>query len=256
MNLALTSKRFGTSISNEEGESSLINKSALIAVREIATEEELSALPYYNGKNSLADYHYLQFTRGPLTFDQLVGGVRYVNTNDKSCVSGQFMHEWETAISNNIMKTGKNYVSFIINRQLSCHLWLGVIRPGKATSNASGLPIDKNFYQNFSQRLGNGEHHDDSVHCCMYATHNGVCHSSIWTTNDRRYDKWEGSECIMSSGDILELLLDLDEGTLSVYKNGRKLGVMKRGLAGEYCWIASMWNGTSVSIKRGTIPPS
>ena len=27
------------------------------------------------------------------------------------------------------------------------------------------------------------------------------------------------------------MLLDLNEGTLSVYKNGRRLGLMKRGLA-------------------------
>ena len=68
---------------------------------------------------------------------------------------------------------------------------------------------------------------------------------------------WDGME-IMSSGGEMGLLLDLDldEGTLTVYKNGRKLGVMKRGLAGPYCWVASMISGTSITIKRGTIPPS
>ena len=51
------------------------------------------------------------------------------------------------------------------------------------------------------------------------------------------------------------MLLDLDEGTLSVYKNGRKLGVMKRGLAGQYCWVVSLRSGGSqVTIKRGTVP--
>ena len=47
------------------------------------------------------------------------------------------------------------------------------------------------------------------------------------------------------------MLLDLDEGTLSVYKNRRKLGVMKRGLAGHYCWFASLLPGRQVTIKRG-----
>ena len=46
------------------------------------------------------------------------------------------------------------------------------------------------------------------------------------------------------------MLLDLDEGTLSVYKN-RRLGVMKRGLAGHYCWFASLLPGRQVTIKRG-----
>ena len=60
----------------------------------------------------------------------------------------------------------------------------------------------------------------------------------------------------MSSTDEIGMQLDLDEGTSSVYKNGRKLGIMKRGLAGQYCWVASMHSGVQVSIKRGTIPPS
>ena len=38
------------------------------------------------------------------------------------------------------------------------------------------------------------------------------------------------------------LLLDLEEGTLTVYKNGRRLGAMKTGLSGEYCWYTSLIN--------------
>ena len=58
-----------------------------------------------------------------------------------------------------------------------------------------------------------------------------------------------------SSGFELGLLLDLDEGTLSIYKNGRRLGVMMRGLAGPYCWVVSITGSEEVTIKRGTIPP-
>ena len=57
----------------------------------------------------------------------------------------------------------------------------------------------------------------------------------------------------LSGSYTIGMLLDfLDEGTLSVYKNGRKLGVMKRGLAGQYCWVVSMAVGTRVTIKRGS----
>lgn len=38
----------------------------------------------------------------------------------------------------------------------------------------------------------------------------------------------------------LGMLLDLDAGSLAVYKNGRRLGVMAEGLSGEYCWAVSM----------------
>ena len=52
------------------------------------------------------------------------------------------------------------------------------------------------------------------------------------------------------------MLLDLNEGTLSVYKNGRRLGLMKRGLAGRYCWVVKVMRGTQVTIKRGPVPAS
>ncbi|EJK52311.1 hypothetical protein THAOC_28429 [Thalassiosira oceanica] len=51
-------------------------------------------------------------------------------------------------------------------------------------------------------------------------------------------DEWEGMEPARVIDDLeLGLLLDLDAGTLSVFKDGRKLGLMKKGLAGTYCWF-------------------
>jgi hypothetical protein len=59
-------------------------------------------------------------------------------------------------------------------------------------------------------------------------------------------------------GHVAGLLLDLDKGTLSVYKNGRLLGVMKHGLDGEYCWAVDIYCGlecgSCVKIERGDIP--
>ena len=60
------------------------------------------------------------------------------------------------------------------------------------------------------------------------------------------------------SGDTVGMLLNLDGGTLTVYRNNRRLGVMKTGLSGPYCWYVSLANsqtGTdAVSIKRGILP--
>ena len=53
LSLALTCKKFG--ISSEDGKLSLIEESTRLVVQEIATEDELITLPYYNGENSLAD---------------------------------------------------------------------------------------------------------------------------------------------------------------------------------------------------------
>ena len=56
-------------------------------------------------------------------------------------------------------------------------------------------------------------------------------------------------------GDTVGMLLDLTMGTLAVYKNNRRLGVMKDGLSGSYCWYATSTSGGSggediITIKR------
>ena len=260
LSLAVTSKRFG--ISNND-ELSLIKKSAHIMVHEIATKEQLVALPHYDGESSLADYHYLQLMRESLSFDQLTVGAEYVNSEDKSCVRHSCQdYDWHTAFSNNILRAGKHYASFIlkiptISSSSYPYLFIGLMRPGQANQGASYTPLYSNFYRNFSRYIGHGElkEQNNNIQCCMYITKSGNCHTSDWNSSRSDVNTWEGIEGISSDGEI-GMLLDLDEGTLSVYKNGRKLGVMKSGLVGSYCWFASMHRGSQVTIKRGTIPPN
>jgi len=253
LSLALTCKKFG--ISNDE-KLSVIKKSARIIVQDVATNDQLAALPHYNGESSLADYHYLQLLKEPLAFDQLVGRVEYVNSWE--FIVRQSGYNWGTAYSNNILRAGKHYVSFEAcsstpSRYTS--LFSGVMRPGRANESARGyIPLHKEFFQQFSRRLGQGEH-NNNVHCCMYYSYDGECYSSDWEEEHSMGQSWEGMESTTSNCEI-GMLLDLDEGTLTVYMNGQKLGVMKRGLVGPYCWVVSMLRGTNVAIKRGTIPPS
>ena len=249
LNLALTCKWFG--ISSEDGKLFLIEESTRIAIQDIATEEELATLPYYNGQNSLANYHYLQFMRGPLTFDQLAVGAEYVNSGDKSRVMHRGSDDWGTAFSNNILRAGKHYAAFNTRRG---NFFVGVMRPGQVNQNARGIPVDRNFFQHFSPSVEYNNNSDD-VQCCVYRTLVG-CISSNWRDSDTYttpvIENWDRS-ALQGAGNEIGMLLDLDEGTLTGYKNGRKLGV-KNGLAGEYCWVVSLYNGTQVTIKRGTIP--
>ena len=252
LNLALTCKRFG--VSNTTGDKqTLIEKSAHIAVQDLATAEQLAALPHYEGESSLADYHYLQLLRETLSFDQLTGGAEYVN-EDKSCVRNYDVTVgaiWHTALSNNILRAGKHYASFILCNDMN-YLFVGVMRPGQANKNARGIPTDEEFYQHFSRNIRRGEHNNGSE-CCLYISHSGRCLSSDWDNSLESSSDWEGRG-IMSPGDEVGMLLDLDEGTLSVYQNGKKLGVMKKGLAGQFCWVVSLHRGMQVSMKRGSIP--
>ena len=69
------------------------------------------------------------------------------------------------------------------------------------------------------------------------------------------YLTWEGyDEFYVTMGDTVGLLVDLNRGTLTVYKNDRRLGVAKDGLAGEYSYFASLMGRNEVSIERGTPP--
>ena len=65
---------------------------------------------------------------------------------------------------------------------------------------------------------------------------------------------WEGFERF-GEGDTAGLLVDLNRGRLTVYKNGRRLGVAKAGLAGKYCFFTSLFGRRDeISIVRETPP--
>ena len=158
------------------------------------------------------------------------------------------------------MRAGKHYASFesfkYFRSGYENSVMMGVMRPGQANTKAIGYPFYNIFYDHFSQNTGHGEcNNNNNVQCCMYYAANGASYFSDWAGSNENEISWEGMET-MSFDDELGMLLDLDEGTLSVYKNGRKLGVIKSGLAGPYCWVVSMQVGAHVGIKRGTIPPN
>ena len=252
LNLALTCRRFG--IAGGDSSLSLIDETARRIVQDIATEEEMAALPAYEANNWLSKYNYLQLLRMPLTFDQLVGPIGYVEGN-KSCVtsSGEGF-SFGTAFSNNIMMAGKHYASFELCSSGSlADLYVGVMRPGEAMLSAKGDPLSPLFHQHFTQRKGSRQY-NNRINCSIYFSFDGYCLSHDWGGGNPVIEPWDGMENLSPPGKI-GMLLDLDEGTLSVYKNGRRLGVMQRGLAGHYCWVVSLHTG-QVTIKRGTVPPS
>lgn len=74
-----------------------------------------------------------------------------------------------------------------------------------------------------------------------------------WVRVPLAFDEWEGMESCVN-GDTIGMLLNLDEGALTVHKNGRRLGVMKDGLSGPYCWYASTLSECEITMKRGQLP--
>ena len=89
-----------------------------------------------------------------------------------------------------------------------------------------------------------------NVHGCALFTH-GMFWWYDWT-NHLPYRRIDGFQRDTPIG----LLLDLDEGTLTMYQNGQRIALLKDGLSGEYCWYATVWSvqSTSVSIERSFAP--
>jgi hypothetical protein len=56
-------------------------------------------------------------------------------------------------------------------------------------------------------------------------------------------------------GNRIGMLLDLDQGSMTVYKNDERLGVMGTGLSGEYSWAVSLSDdGSSARIEAAPVP--
>ena len=82
---------------------------------------------------------------------------------------------------------------------------------------------------------------------CFYYTHFGHHFPG--------YNDWEGIQSANEEGDRIGMLLDLDQGSMTVYKNDERLGVMATGLSGEYSWAVSLYKqGDSVRIEAAATP--
>ena len=79
----------------------------------------------------------------------------------------------------------------------------------------------------------------------MFDTGGTLCHA-----NQRH--EWTGKQGI-KQGDVVGLLLDCDAGTLTVKKNGARLGVATTRLTGEWCWAAAMDNVSEIRIGAADV---
>ena len=83
-------------------------------------------------------------------------------------------------------------------------------------------------------------------------------HCSYGTNNGLRYPgqrDWMGKQGA-EQGDRIGMLLDLDQGSMTVWKNDVKLGVMvAKGLRGNLCWAVTLgMAGDSARIESAPLP--
>jgi hypothetical protein len=136
---------------------------------------------------------------------------------------------YRTTASKAVMRAGHHYAQFTVaNGDV---MFFGVIRPGWDVEGGDGA---------ISENGLNGH--------CFY----GTCFGKRYPG---RTD-WEGRQHAMK-GDRIGLLLDLEQGTMTVYKNDERLGVMATGLSGEYSWAVTLGeHGGSTRIEAAEVPAS
>jgi hypothetical protein len=125
------------------------------------------------------------------------------------------------AASKAVMRAGHHYAQFTVMSGFLMNF--GVIRPG----------WDVEGGQNAQRVDGH----------CFYNALNGQ-----WVPGNH---DWEGRQSANEEGDRIGMLLDLDQGTMTVYKNDERLGVMATGLSGEYSWAVSLlWH---IHVTHGSV---
>ena len=97
---------------------------------------------------------------------------------------------------------------------------------------------------------------------CFYATIDGECSmlpppgpASDGATPTGPPPRWKGQQTA-TLNERVGLLLDLEQGSMTVFKEGDLMGVMMAsGLSGEYCWAAGLYEtGDRVRIESRPVP--
>ncbi|EJK45990.1 hypothetical protein THAOC_35367 [Thalassiosira oceanica] len=256
LNLALTCKAFGWRQPVSTLDWSLVEEVARQTVFSSATDAEKGCLPrYVSGVTTwLSILHRHEHL---LDFDVLLGGNIEHQNGDKTTIYGAIGDGYSVAVSSGyVMTSGSHYAEFQISGSST---FIGIVRPmpgldASAYQGGSfGFVGRSRFYPDFlAQRSDNWG--DGNVHACEYNCLDGEMFWTKWETGHSEWEEWEGMEDCYS-GDTMGMLLNLDEGTLTVYKNNRRLGVMEDGLSGSYCWYAGVGQDCdTVTINKACIP--
>ncbi|EJK51110.1 hypothetical protein THAOC_29753 [Thalassiosira oceanica] len=286
LDLGLTSKSFGWRHTASTLNWSLVEEVARQAVTSRATDGEICSLPRHV-RGTTTWLSILHRFENLLAFDVLLGGYIEHRNGDRTTVCGTERRYSAAVSSRYVMRSGLHYAEFVVSRP-----WLrdrgpelggiigpelGIVRPMPGL-NAGACSEELDFFERslFPQLLSQRSEDwgDGDVHACQYGSFQGLMYWTNWDDDNWNWDdddwdddnwnwddddwdgeEWEGMEGYRL-GDTIGMLLNLDEGTLAVYKNNRRLGVMKDGLSGSYCWCVTVTRLKAFTIKRGTPPDS
>ena len=258
--LGRTCKRFGAGRGG--GQPGLVDEAARQIFHEAATAYEKECLPRYEEEETHVKLlKELEGLRKPLELDILFNGVSHFGGSKATIHYIVDCADYCSAISSHVMRSGRHYAIFKATQMAGDKINFGIIRPLSKKNNRVDVSfhpvIRPNFISAYESEVDftiRASHWGvGSVNCCTYFGQDGSCwwSSGEWAGNDGDRT-WPGRQGMGVGPCAIGLLLDLQAGTLTVYKNSHRLGVMKRGLTGEYCWMVTPSTECTISIERGT----
>ncbi|EJK67709.1 hypothetical protein THAOC_11223, partial [Thalassiosira oceanica] len=140
------------------------------------------------------------------------------------------------------MNSGIHYAEFQMMAGIPTWLGMGIVRP--MPNLDTDIHTNGNFGFFFGLLYGDflaartDEWGTGNAHVSQYSSMTGRMSWTNWEAEQSELGDWEGMEGC-GTGDTIGMRLDLNEGTLTGYKNDLRLGVMKEGLFGSYCWYAT-----------------
>ena len=196
--------------------------------------EERGWVPRRELESLLGLMHEVVLLRVPLLFGRVHDGSFTLSEGGavatrKRVDSGYY----RTAASKAVICSGRHFTRFTMAE--GNDLYFGVIQPGWDVEGGQG---------------GSAQKVDGH---CFYGAVNG-----------NRFPgehAWEGRQGARP-GDRIGMLLDFDQGSMTVWKNDVRLGVMvAEGLRGPLCWAVTMWRqgcsahqGCSARIESAPLP--
>ncbi|EJK58309.1 hypothetical protein THAOC_21580 [Thalassiosira oceanica] len=253
LGLALTCKSFGWRQPTSNLNWSLVEEVARREVCKRATDEEMGSLPRY-ARGTTTWLSILHRFLHLLLFDVLAGdGIEHRN-GDESIVYGTALKTCTAVSSSYVMTTGSHFAEF----EITGTPFIGVARPmpKRIFEREDFCYLNSDHFDTLLAERTD-EWDDGNVHACQYFCGSGstIC-TRFMGEGPRGYwwdDYWEGNENC-KTGDTIGILLNLDEGTITVYKNNHRLGVAMCGMSGPYCWYVRVRKDEVVAIKRGALP--
>ena len=228
--LQLTCPRFADKVCGSSEMLSIPEEAARLWL-EGCTEQERGWAPRRGLESWLRLMHEVGVLRLPLAFGRAHAEITLSENGAVATMGAQDRGGWRTAASKVVMRSGCHYVQFTV---LEGCMMFGVVRPGWDVEGG----VDAEYVDGH----------------CFYYTANGRFLRCFDGFND--YSDWEGMQHAQEQGDRIGMLLDLDQGSMTVWKNDERLGVMlAEGLRGPLCWAASMFHqDDSARIESAAVP--